>query len=203
MRKYWSNLRDDFAAWRAGWYFYIERKFHRFGLRFETYKDQVVDLLMARRGSYQRPFLHFSLSILVVVGIISAPTLANAYPGSLPNALAEFTPPSAVVTSLDFTDYGVQTQVSEKPRDQVITHVVVSGETLGSIASRYGVSIDSIKWTSNLRRDVLSVGQEVKIPPVTGIVHKVKSGDTIYSIAKLYKTDAHKIVNFPSNAFAD
>ncbi len=34
-------------------------------------------------------------------------------------------------------------------------------------------------------------------------MHKVASGDNIYTIAKKYKTDAQNIVNFPFNDFAD
>lgn len=203
MRKYLQLLREDFLLWARGWYYYLEKRFRRFAVWFEAKKDILVDLLMARRGSYQRPFLHFSLSIILVGGVLSAPMLANAYPGGLPNELNEFTPASAVVTSLDFAEYGVQTQYSEKPRDQVYAYKVQSGDTLGKVAEKFGVSVDSIKWASDLKRDSLSVGQELKIPPVTGIVHKVREGETVYTIAKKYKTDAQKIVNWQFNDFAD
>lgn len=203
MRKRFQLLRDDVRLWRTGWYHYLSRKLRHFGIWFETNKDVIVDILMARRGGYQRPFLHFSVSVLVVAAIISAPVLANAYPGGNARVLADFTPPSAVVTSLDLTEYGVQTQVSEKPRDQIITYQVQSGDTLSTIAQKFGVSVDTIKWANDLKRDSLSVGQEVKIPPVTGIVHKVREGETVYSVAKKYKTEAQNIVNFPFNDFAD
>ena len=49
----------------------------------------------------------------------------------------------------------------------------------------------------------MSLSQELKIPPVTGIVHKVREGETIYSIAKKYQTEAQKILNFPFNDFTD
>jgi murein DD-endopeptidase MepM/ murein hydrolase activator NlpD len=47
------------------------------------------------------------------------------------------------------------------------------------------------------------VGETLKIPPVTGIVHKVREGESIYSIAKKYKAEAQGIVNFPFNDFTD
>jgi murein DD-endopeptidase MepM/ murein hydrolase activator NlpD len=93
--------------------------------------------------------------------------------------------------------------VSEKPRDKVETYVVKEGDTLARVAEKYGVSIDTIKWSSDLKRDSLSIGQELKIPPVTGVVHKVREGETVQSIAKKYRTDAQKIVNFPFNDFVD
>ena len=39
--------------------------------------------------------------------------------------------------------------------------------------------------------------------PVTGVAHKVQPGDTIYTIADKYKTNAQGIVDFPFNTFAD
>lgn len=201
MRKALSLFFDDIGLWGRGWSNYIEHRLKHFGIRFETNKDFLVDILMARRGTYQRPFLHFSLLVLVVVGIASAPILANAYPGA--GELDNFTPPSAVVTSLDLSEYGVQTQVSDKPRDQVITYTVQSGDTMSKVAEKFGISVDTIKWVNDTKRDSLSIGQELKIPPVTGVVHRVREGETVYSIAKKYKTDAQKIVNFPFNDFTD
>ncbi|MFC1626909.1 peptidoglycan DD-metalloendopeptidase family protein [Patescibacteria group bacterium] len=203
MRRSLSVMFSDLHSWQKGWFFYIERKLRRHAHRFEKQKSYIVDLLMARRGTYQRPFLHFSLGIILIVGVLSAPILADSYPGALPDTLSDFTPPSAVATSLDFAEYGVETQISEKPRDQVIEYSVQDGDTLSSIAEQFGVSSDSIKWANKLPRDTLRIKQTLKIPPVTGIVHKVREGETIYSVAKKYKTDPQKIVNFPFNDFTD
>lgn len=194
---------DDLRDWSRGWSIYIENKLTRFGIHFEKEKALIVDVLMARRGTYQRPFLHLSLGVLFMAGVVAAPILADSYPGALPGNLTSFTPPSAVLTSFDQSDYGIQTKVSEKPRDQVITYTVEAGDSLGKIAEKFGISIDTIKWANDMKGDSLSIGDTLKIPPVTGIVHKVKDGDTIYSISKKYKTDAQKIVNFPFNDFAD
>jgi murein DD-endopeptidase MepM/ murein hydrolase activator NlpD len=203
MRKRFSWLLEDLRSWRDGWYHYAERRLRKVAIRFETNKDVVVDMLMARRGTYQRPFLHLSLGFLLLVGTMSAPILANAYPGGIPSELNELTPSSAVVTSLDLNEYGVQTQRSDKPRDQVENYTVKEGDTLARVADKYGVSVDTIKWSNDLKRDSLSIGQTLKIPPVTGIVHKVREGETVQSIAKKYKTESQKIVNFPFNDFAD
>lgn len=203
MNKSVQLLLEDISSWRAGWTYYAQRHLRRFAVRFETQKDIVVDILMARRGTYQRPFLHLSLSILLITGVVGAPVIANAYPGGLPSQLREFTPSSAVAVSLDLNEYGVQTQVSEKPRDKVESYTVKEGDTLARVAEKYGVTVDTIKWASDLQRDSLSIGQELKIPPVTGIVHKVREGDTVQNIAKKYRTDAQKIVNFPFNDFTD
>ncbi len=203
MPKYFKLLFEDISLWRQGWFNYIERKLSRFGHIFEMQKGVVVDILMARRGTYQRPFLMVSLGLLLLAGVVSAPVVAESYNGGIPSAINEFTPSSAVATSLDFSDYGIQTQVSQKPRDQVITYKAVKGDTLSTIADKFGISADTIRWENDLTSDDVAIGQELKIPPVTGIVHKVAEGETIQSIAKKYKTDPQKIVNFPFNDFAD
>jgi len=197
-----QEVLQDIREWSQGWWFYLERHAVRFGKIFESKKDILVDILMARRGTYQWPFLHISLILLAIAGAASAPILASSYPGAIPQTLADFTPPSAVAVTLD-PNIGVDTQVSDKPRDQVITYEVQKGDTLAKIADQFGISIDTIKWANDMRGDALSIDQELKIPPVTGIVYKVREGDTIYSIAKKYRTEAQKIVNFPFNDFSD
>lgn len=204
MQEILHEFQEDLRLWGKGWYLYLEKKLRRFGVRFEHNKEIIVDILMARRGSYQRPFLHFSLGVLFMAGVVSAPILANSYPGTTVGNLNDITSPSETVTSLDDpAAYGIQTMISEKPRDQVISYTITAGDTLSTVADKFGVSIDTIKWSNDLKRDSLSIGQELKIPPVSGIVIKVKEGETVQTIAKKYKTESQKIVNFPFNDFAD
>ena len=154
MQRIILNFLDDLSLWKTGWFIYIEKKLRRFGVRFERVKDVIVGFLMARRGTYQRPFLHVSLLVLLASGVLGAPILANAYPRGLPASLNDFTPPSAVLSSLDLSEYGVQTQRSDKPRDQVITYVVEQGDTLGTIAEKFGVSVPGVReaqWLENFK----------------------------------------------------
>ncbi len=70
-----------------------------------------------------------------------------------------------------------------------------SGDTIGKIASRYGVSTDTILWANDLSStDTLSVGMTLRVPPVSGVMYKVVSGDTISEIATRYDVDADDIV---------
>jgi len=194
--------------WEDFWEFlkwvkvYAQKRADLWARRFETGKNYLVTFLISRRGIYTRPFLHLSLAVLVAIGLISAPVIASTYPG-VPQETLSFTPPSAVLSALTTATDQTSTLISEKPRDQVIIYRVQKGDTLGGIAQKFGVSLDTIKWANDLKSERLSLDQELKIPPVTGIVHKVKPGDTIYSLAKTYKTDPQKIVNFPFNDFSD
>ncbi|MEF1342195.1 LysM peptidoglycan-binding domain-containing protein, partial [Vibrio rotiferianus] len=51
--------------------------------------------------------------------------------------------------------------VKDKP---IRKHKVARGEYLGKIASKYGVSVSSIRKANNLRSDELAVGQVLIIP---------------------------------------
>jgi murein DD-endopeptidase MepM/ murein hydrolase activator NlpD len=96
------------------------------------------------------------------------------------------------------------TSVSVKPRDSVVTYIVQTGDTVSSIAKKFDVSIDTIRWQNDLASiDAIKPGQKIEIPPVTGMMHKVKRGETIYSIAKKYDVDAQQIVNWPFNSYAN
>ena len=78
------------------------------------------------------------------------------------------------------------------------THIVVSGETLYSIARKYNTTVDEIKRLNNLTSNILSIGQVLKIPSSSNnnyINYTVVNGDTLYSIARKYNTTVDQIKN--------
>ena len=77
-----------------------------------------------------------------------------------------------------------------------VDYRVVSGDTLYSIANRYGVSVDELKRINNLSNNNLSVSQVIKVPILNTIVYTVKSGDTLYSIARQYNINPNDIMSF-------
>ena len=136
------------------------------------------------------------------VGVISAPFLASTYPVfSSNNPLASDSASSQ--QSINVGDDVFQTDVSQKPRDKTLTYTVQKGDTVSTIAQKFGISQDTVRWANDSTNDSLNVGDTLKILPVTGISYKVQKGDTIYSIAKKYDTNAEKIINFPFNDFVN
>ena len=83
-----------------------------------------------------------------------------------------------------------------KSRDDIQTYVVAAGDTVTSIAQKFGVTSDSIKWSNNLTSDSVALGAKLSIPPVNGIVYTVKSGDTVQSLATKYHANADQIVAY-------
>ena len=76
-----------------------------------------------------------------------------------------------------------------------VDYRIVSGDTLYSIANRYGVSVDELKRINNLSSNSLSVGQVIKVPVLDTTVYTVKSGDTLYSIAREYNVSPNDIMS--------
>ncbi len=78
--------------------------------------------------------------------------------------------------------------------DNTQFHIVASGETLYSISKLYGLTVDELKTINNLATNQLTLGQKLVISKeiksinsnIPIIKHVVKSGDTLYSISKLY-----------------
>lgn len=74
------------------------------------------------------------------------------------------------------------------------TYTVKSGDSLYSIASKYNTTVSELMSYNNLKSNLLSIGQVIKIPPTTGgTTYTVKSGDSLYSIAIKYNTTVDAI----------
>lgn len=194
----------DFYVYLCALSYYIQKRLRLTFWRFEDTKDIFVTILLRRRGIYNlRPFFHIFMTAILVSGFLLAPLLADRYPTLGRGGEDVDTPSSVLNNQTSIGDVETGTTVSDKPRDKVVSYFVAKGDTLSEIADTYGVSANSIKWLNDLTGDYLKIGQELLIPPVTGVIHKVKSGETVYSIAKKYKVDAQKIVNWPYTSFSN
>lgn len=182
---------------------YIVAKTIAFSTQFEAVKDVIVSFLIAKRGKYSSSFLNSSLVVLTAIAIVAGPIIAENNP--FVPIIAQRYDQSNEATIVSYNPYEttLSTVISAKPRDKVENYRVRSGDTLASIAEKFGISVDSIKWANNLKSDTIKPDETLKIPPVTGVVHTVVSGETVYSIAKKYNTSAQNIVNFIFNDFAD
>ncbi len=171
-----------------------------FGKLFEKIKDLIVALLIVKRGRYSTSFLNTSFFILITSSFIAAPIIAENNPFfNNYSQLSESGNQKEIVYNPN--EFSVETIYSAKPRSGIEDYIVAPGDTLSSIAEKFDISVDTIKWANNLKTETIKPGQILKIPPVTGVVHKVTSGETIYSIAKKYKTSPQNIINFPFNEF--
>lgn len=69
----------------------------------------------------------------------------------------------------------------------VTTYTVRSGDTVASIARRYGVTQNTVLWANSLTQNSrLHPGDTLTILPVSGVLYTIKRGDTLAAIAKKY-----------------
>jgi murein DD-endopeptidase MepM/ murein hydrolase activator NlpD len=172
-------------------------------LGFEKGKSAFAALLYKQRGRAAKQFMHTSMVAISALGIVIAPVVAQDIPGG--SSVNPWELPSAsTVLSYASEDPEVTTQISDKMRDKILSYTVQEGDTVSTIADKFGVSVDTILWQNSLNQSSkIKPGQTLEILPVSGVSHKVKKGDTVYSIAKKYDTEPQVIVDFPYNSFSN
>lgn len=83
-----------------------------------------------------------------------------------------------------------------KSRRDIQAYLVKEGDTVTSIASKFNVTSDSIRWSNNVSGDTVTPGATLSIPPLNGIVYTVVAGDTPQSLAAKYNANADQITAF-------
>ena len=101
--------------------------------------------------------------------------------------------------------------VEKKGGQLLVIHKVKQGQTLYTLARRYGTSVKKIRGANPALDQVLKVGQIVKVPYDQSIVrpnakiHTVSAGETLYAISRKYGLTVEqlkKLNNLTSNALA-
>lgn len=76
----------------------------------------------------------------------------------------------------------------------VIEYTVAEGENVDTVAAKYGVTADQIRWSNGLKTVEVAAGTVLYVPSTSGIVYTVKSGDTIDSIVEKYGSNSDEII---------
>ena len=93
-------------------------------------------------------------------------------------------------------DYGIP------PLPQIITYTVQPGDTLSTIAARFGLPLDAVRWSNpdiEHNPDDIYPGQVLRIPPINGVVVEVQEGDTIEKLAQRYNVPPEVIRDYAAN----
>lgn len=131
------------------------------------------------------------------------PTSTATTVAAAPAATATTVSVAATATTVDVVATATATgqpPVATPASPSGTTYLVQQGDTLFSIARRYGTSVDAIKAANGLASDTITVGQVLylsttsPLPPSPGYVtHTVVDDDTLYSLSKRYATTVEAI----------
>jgi len=96
----------------------------------------------------------------------------------------------------------VSTTKTKQARKDIIYYTVQSGDSVGTIAVEFEISVNTILWANNLSAySLIRPGQQIKILSETGILHKVTRGENLSHISNKYNVEADKILE--SNKLID
>src|SRR5688572_2284835 len=134
--------------------------------------------------------------LMVAVGLVAAVTVWNGATEQLQLSEAD---PSTVIaldsgelseTAGDVVALADDAENAATPAGtplQPLVRKVVEGDTVRSIAAEFSVSISTILASNKFENpDLISVGQEIVIPPVDGVVADVKPGETLGQLAERF-----------------
>lgn len=80
------------------------------------------------------------------------------------------------------------------PQGTLLSHTVVPGDTLFSIARRYGTTVEELVRLNGLESFVIQPGQVLKLSEKKERIHVVAPGDTLFSIARRYGTTVEELM---------
>ncbi len=94
------------------------------------------------------------------------------------------------------------TKKAKRPRKEIINYIVKAGDTISTIADEFAVGVSTILWENNLSAySIIRPGDTLAILPVSGVTHKVASGENLSVLAKKYNVPAENILE--ANRFSD
>ncbi|GAC1392386.1 MAG: autolysin/adhesin Aae [Candidatus Saccharimonadales bacterium] len=124
-----------------------------------------------------------------MTGLAETPSVTNhadSFDSQLDITQAESTvvaKPQVVATSL-------------KSRKDIKTYVVLPGDTVTSIASKFGITSNSVRWSNSITTDTVAEGKKLVIPPVNGLIYTVKASDNVDTIAQKFSASKEQVVAF-------
>jgi murein DD-endopeptidase MepM/ murein hydrolase activator NlpD len=93
----------------------------------------------------------------------------------------------------------------EAPRQDIAYYTVKGGDTVLAVAEKFGLQPETLMWSNSIieqNPDRLSIGDELRILPVDGVLHVVKPGETLSDLADEYGVEMQAIVGYTGNSLA-
>ena len=138
------------------------------------------------------------------------PAKEAAFAAEIPTPTPTALPPALpAYTRAAFVSQGIprlallHTTIPSRPRTEVMTYVVQSGDTVFGIAEKFGLKPETILWgntyTLGDNPHNLLVGQELFILPVDGTYHRWSAGEGLNGVSRGYDVNPEDIINWAGN----
>lgn len=173
----------------------------------------VISMIYIGYGQPQKTTAVNNVAVTLSTDLTKQPSVDDAIAASVAAGVAQTInlPVAASVSNLAISvetmSSAINTETSSVVKPQIIESVVenkkvksytiVDGDTVASLAAKFGITEQTIMWANDLTADDnLAVGAVLKVLPVDGVLYTVKAADTIASIADKYKVDATRFVTY-------
>jgi len=165
-------------------------------------KQIVVSRFYWGRGNLYKQTLQVSILVITVIIFLTGVT-SRLFGLGDPTLVKAFNITQGNVDVLQ-QGSGLQAVLASDPtiNFNIIEYVVKPGDTLQSIATKYNVSKDTIKWDNvtifgsydAYTSEKITEGEKLEIPEINGIIYVVKANDTLDSIVSKTKGDRFQII---------
>ncbi|MCI0817250.1 MAG: peptidoglycan DD-metalloendopeptidase family protein [Chloroflexi bacterium] len=212
------NIRDPHAPHRRG--------------QFPPEREEQSSRLKATGQSltqYRHYALHGLLLALAFAAVVTAvaggvtdsePTTVSSIEGPVAEARAGYLKPAALISTVPSLIARHEAEIAAttaspapeptaelvaaaaEPLPSFFTYTIQPGDTMGGIATRYGISEAYLRWNNpmvSIDPDLLYIGSTLVVPGVDGIVYNVTLGDTLGDIAAYYDVTVDSIISFEPN----
>ena len=140
-------------------------------------------------------------SVLIEYGFIDNPNDLNKLRNDLDEYAEGVVKAIADYVNVPYTKPGISNGEVEEGY-----YIVQKGDTLWSIANKYGITVDELKELNDLTSNTISIGQRLKVSSTTPEgVYIVQKGDTLWSIANktgISVDELKRINNLTSNTIS-
>src|SRR3989344_805691 len=164
-----SSLKGDLTMFTKEYYSFVFFGATKGFGRFQRGKGVFVTSLYRQRGKMAKRLMHSCMAGIAAFGVMVAPIIAEEFPGSGIDPW-EAPSPSSVLSMSTESDV-TETMIADKDhRFETIEYEVKDGDTVSSIAQKFGITTDTIRWENSLAsKDSIKIGQVLKILPVVGV----------------------------------
>jgi murein DD-endopeptidase MepM/ murein hydrolase activator NlpD len=135
--------------------------------------------------------------VAAVVEVVPTPEEQTADTVSLPQFSAAHETKSLARKTI------LHTIIPNRPRMDIKSYTVSLGDSLFEIATSYSIKPETLLWANydllTDNPDMISLGMELKIPPVDGVYYEVQQGDTIQGVAGKFEAKVDDILAWSAN----